>query len=291
MNGYELCEMLLKSNELVDFSLTGLVLQEVVVDVEQNLVKISLEKDGDGFSLVDSFEAFHANEQKEKRAYWAMRSMSSAVVLPLALDDMLKLLYKKGYEYLVFSDSNGNIELSLRDIRMDIWSMKPTVRVETNLSPVSESCVHITNVVDGYVIDLTAGVFWLFDRQERPMILTPRKNYLALVGEKGGKIKDIDQVLEEETKKGPIKSHSAGLLKLVMERKNFSWEENMPPLLKGVRPFTQQEKLRTLKDFGNETLKEMFGVYLNEADTPITRLLRELHTEMLKEESSLMTDI
>ena len=301
VNGYELCTQILKMNEQVDLSLTGFHLKEVVADSEKNEVQINMVKDEDGFTMIDSAESFYlekpaeqdpAQQKPAQRAYWAMRSFGSATVIPIVLNTVLKLLYKNGYRYLVFSDPvTGLVELSLEDISLEAWSIKPTIKLTTNLSPPSENYVHITNVVDGYVIDLTAGLFWAFDREERPMILTHFGKYLAFLGERGDKMEPLDKILADETKKEHIKHHSAGLLKLIMERMGFPWAQNRPTLLKDVPPMTQKEMLQLSKDLGNPLLKEMFATHLVENDTPITRLLRQIHEKMLQEEVNVMTDV
>ena len=293
VNGYELCGMLLKCNEEIDFSMVGMHMDNVVVDSEQNTVSITAQK-GEEMTLVDSPEIFGANERDEKRAYWALRSMCSDFIMPLALDAILDLLSRNGYNHIIFTDSNRSpIELSLKEKYMRCWSMKPTIQVKTNV-PLPKLDSHITNVVDGYVIDLTAGQFWCFDGEERPIILTPPRTYISYIGENGEeKTRSIGTIIEEGIKKEYHKTHSAGLIRKVIERLGFSWKENIPPHLKGADTNTQAEKLRVLKELGDEKMKFMLATYLTseEVETPVTRILHGVHSEMLQEESSLMTDV
>lgn len=288
VNGYELCEMLLKLNDRVDLSLTGLTLENVHIDSDNNIVLINLVKDEDSYKMINTPESFGVKDEQERRAYWALRSESSKYVLPMALDSILKLLWKKGKRFIIFSDPDvGDLELSLRNVEIAAWSIIPTIKFGTNFHPPLERTVQITNVIDGYVIDMVAGRFWHFDNHNRPFLLAPHKNYRPFLGERGDTLKPTAEILQKKCQEKPYQLQSAGLLKLVMERLGFSWKEYAPSLLAGTIPMVQEQSIQMMHDFENEALKEMFGEYLKEADTPVTRLLSEISVTLEKQSDSV----
>lgn len=274
-------------NELVDLNLTSSALKKVTVDSEENKIHIEREATDTVGQMVDSAESFGAFDNDQKRAYWALRSMSSGFVIPLVVHRMLYLLRKNGYRYIAFVRPEGEemLELSLDAFDLGLFSIIPTIKVTHTPSPEikSDNVVHFVNIVDGHVIDLTAGSFWAFDREERPMLIAHRKFYRPMLGELGEKTENIDKIIEEFKAKPHIKHHSASLLNLLMPLYGFSWKTHRMPELKDVTPLTQKQALQMNKDFGNKDLINAFGVYLNECDTPVTRILRDIHKQMYPE--------
>lgn len=284
LDGYEFCERVLKMNELVDLNLVGTVLENVTIESDPGKNKILIERRASGLPghVIDSAEAFGASTQDQKRAYWAFRSMTSVFVIQLVVHKMLNLFRKNGYKSIVFDRRHGGevLELTLDAFDLGLWSIKPTTQVKHNFSPPSDNVVQFVNVIDGYVLDLTAGLFWEFDEAERPIILTRGNVYRSRLGEPGKKTEPIDDIVREWKAKPPVKQHSASLLALLMPLYGFSWEKDKPRALKDVTPLTQKKAVQMNQDFQNKHLIEAFGVYLNECDTPVTRVLRQLHQEM-----------
>lgn len=295
IDGYELCEMILKANDSIDSSLTGLAYRGVEIDVEKNIVTVMADprEDDDRYHMIDSPATFHdqaspeeENTTKSRKAYWCLRSLSSAFVLTSIFSSLLQHLRDvKEYKYIRFvTPDKKSIILSLESIEMRGWLVLPTIRVLTNRGDKSverdmtpKEIPHITLCVDDYVIDIAAGRFWLFDSLVRPICIVPTKNYVSLIGEEGKEVIDITDMIETLISNKVIRCHAATLLYTLYQRLDLDWEKNGSTMLRGIERLNQEEKIRNWKGMSDENLNTVLGSYLNECQSPAIQALRGVY--------------
>lgn len=300
VDGYELCERILKMNDLVDGTLTGLYFQGVEVDFQNSKVTALSDVRPDAPHLmVDSPESFiwsehpPENERHFHAAYWAIRSMSSAFSMTTVLQTVLKELRACGYKYMKFANGKSeSVKLSLASIELVLFAFKPTTLVMMDMKErrqrtgqeIAGPTQQLVVVVDDYVIDISSGRFWMFDSLCRPVMVVPRANYVSLLGEELIPPQDVESFILKLSQKGSTMIHTATLLFMLYRRLGLNWKEHGPEGMKGIPLQTNLMKVNQLVGTHDRNLTEVLEAYMNEAETPMTRAMRDLHQAILEKE-------
>lgn len=297
VDGYELCERILKLNDLVDGTLTGLYFQGAEFDLLNNKVTALSDVRPDAPHLmVDSPEGFiwsehpPENERHLNNAYWAMRSMSSAFSMTTVLQTILQELGERGKKYIKFVNGKSEpLKLSIASPELVLFAFKPTVLVMMDMKgrrqrtgkEVVGPTHQLVVIVDDHVIDISTGRFWMFDSLSRPVMVVPRDNYVSLMGQELQPQMTVDAFIKKLSARGSTMIHTATLLFMLYRRLGIDWKERGPVQRKGIPLQTNLMKVNQLNGLHDKNFTDVFEAYMNEAETPMTRAMRDLHRSIL----------
>lgn len=121
-----------------------------------------------------------------QRCYWALRCMADAYALNLALCQLLRVCQLAGYKRVRWTTT---VEHPLEPV-LRVVAVKPRLRVERQVGntlhtdPLRKPVVHCVVALAGdFVVDASAGRFWQFTQQTKPVMYCRDFEYEALVGE------------------------------------------------------------------------------------------------------------
>ena len=277
VDGYRVCDAILKANDAVQFSLASKHFGELEfvgaddivihsVEEEERVVEVDDEETPSArrqYRLVCTAANYGnlANEDSV-RAYWAYRSMASTFTLNSTLFYVLRAYQNAGYKCIVLDD----VEIPLRDLEMNTLLVEPRRKVHHAFHQEFKEAAIMVVSVGGYGLDLSAGRFWLFGKELRPLIYCRHQLFGVTVGRF---VRDFPQRMTDDYVESMFKNEEnvvdgASVFKLAAAQLSLSLADHdaCPARFRDVPVRTQQQKLNALALVTSDAFTEVVDRYL-----------------------------
>jgi hypothetical protein len=315
VDGYRVCDTILKCNDFTHTYLAGKVFDRLevtrpehvveAIDAQNMVEKITihnkLNKEGDQFKAVDG-PRFYLEEGAPildgLKAYWAQRSITSSFSLNDALCVSLKKYREKGFTILLF----GRLELSLdQSLKMDVISVSSSIGVEIRdpqrQQPFSRVSMFPFLTLDGFSITLSAGAYWYFDHNNRPLLIAPCSEFVKPLGVLVGADADDKDVKSASDHKKRMfrKEHIASRTATILYFSNYQFglDRDLSKFrhLATSQIQTQRDKLKAAKMMNKPAFEETIAKFIKRGGTISTDQIKAFDQECREEEERLAAAI
>jgi hypothetical protein len=299
VDGYRVCDAVLKANDCVQTGLTSrhfervdrpndrgdIVVYSAVEEAEEPQVQEILEGEEEErprYRLVRcAYDYGNERNAESLRAYWAYRSCASTLTLNTSVYYLLQHYASQGYKQVVFGHG---LVISLSQLALRCLRLEPRVRVYMDRQPddateVSLICVHLGG---SHTLDLSAGRFWLFDNMLRPLLVAPDCDFetrvaAALVQEYGN-AKAVEALVERmlranvETGADGASTYKLAALHLGLPPD----DHNCPARFRACAIQTQQDRLASLALVSDARFQQLVDAYLQKNDSRLAQTVNVL---------------
>lgn len=297
VDGYRLCDAVLKANDAVQIALTNKHFERVdyssetellvrsAVEAEQPAVQELAEADdADGdvqhrqYRLVyTAYDYGNLRNSESLKAYWAFRSCVSTFLLNTTLFYLLQHYKAHGYRQVVFG---SDVTLSLADSAPEMRSLvlEPTMRVHIDERPDADASREVALMcvaLDGHTLDLSAGRFWRFEqRQFRPLYLAPDKEFVRSLGRFVRDYRPKAVALQRErmyTTNIENVIDGASVYKLALLHLGLPLDHNCPVRFRNVEIRTQQQRMAALFLVTDDRFQQLVEKYMQASDSRLVQ--------------------
>jgi hypothetical protein len=267
IDGYKLCNTILRSNDNVRTDLAGKVFDRIEKggsDYEGDvIIHTKCNQEGDVFKMVNTPLLFLENgvvDEDGLKAYWAVRSAASGYTMNATLHIMLEQYRSMGYHTVIFDKLGMPLDDSLT---LEFFCIAPNfkLRVEDPSQNPPKLGDILTEVVctKDYTITLASGLFWKFEEggiyPYRPIHIAKHLEFVKPIGTLTNVPKNQTRHKDRMYKNENICSSVASVLYLTTQNMGIPYPKTHPHV-DGAEIMLQADKLHIAKMAKGQDYKE-----------------------------------